>query len=93
MQGAGYYDIRFVSSPEFASRNASKYSVDIDEANIIPLAECDLDALVLRVDEDFFAGTSAVVYVLNTNKDWNHPQSSAVIIDTDSGKIEFSQYG
>jgi hypothetical protein len=49
----------------------------------------------LYVDPSFnrFFSDNAVVYMLTDNRDQNHPHSSAVIVDTGTGAVEFSKYG
>ncbi|MBR1555788.1 MAG: hypothetical protein IJ644_10435 [Oscillospiraceae bacterium] len=42
---------------------------------------------------EFETEKNAEVYVLSSNGDWNHPHTSAVIIDTSSGRIQFSKLG
>ena len=92
MQGTGYYDVRFVTSPERAAAYLEQFTADAAET--MPLAECSPDADTLRIDTAFFGENSrATVCILDTNRNENHPHSSAVIVDPDTGKIEFSKYG
>lgn len=46
-------------------------------------------------DYDFFGtdNPDAVVYVTAAVHNWNHPHSSAVIVDSKKGAVEFSQFG
>ena len=58
----------------------------------------DDNRLTFYLDEEFWAGcwndeSTATIYVLETNLDWNHPHSSVVIIDTVKGKVQFVQEG
>lgn len=48
--------------------------------------------LSVFIDQDFWGGTEATVYVLSAVLNWNHPHSNAVIISSDHSKIQFSQY-
>ena len=61
----------------------------------IPMPECcdDRDSAV-HINEDFFPDPdAATVYILSTNRDWNHPHSKTVTVDPDSGRVEITQYG
>ncbi|MBP0967809.1 MAG: hypothetical protein J5722_09250 [Oscillospiraceae bacterium] len=92
MQGSGYYDVRFVTTPERAAEYLAQFSASAQETH--PLPECDTEANVLRINTAFFGENSgAVVCIMDTNRYQNHPHSGAVIVDPDSGKIELSQYG
>ena len=42
---------------------------------------------------DKYFSESAVVYMLDDNRNFNHPHSSAVIVDTEAGAVEFVKYG
>lgn len=53
--------------------------------------DCGLD---IYSDTDFWSeSTSATVYVISAVHNWNHPHSSAVIIDSEKNMIEFAQLG
>ncbi len=54
----------------------------------------------MRGGSDFFDDTSSgggsdstQIYVLNAVLNWNHPHSTAVIVDTETGLVQFSQLG
>lgn len=106
MQGTGHFSVSFVTSQEQANGYASEYSQKA--VYTVPLREYShssyyyLDAeqkQVLSVytgqlwAKDFAEEQTAVVYVLSTNGDWNHPHSSVVIVDPATGRVEFSQLG
>ncbi|MBR0484225.1 MAG: hypothetical protein IJJ69_05500 [Oscillospiraceae bacterium] len=105
MQGAGHYSILFTTTPEQAKEYEKIYSEQAEY--IIPLSEYALRAyldeeqqkeLVIFGGEEFWEkfftqDNHAVIYLLDTNGDWNHPHTSAVIIDSQSGKIHLSQLG
>ena len=106
MQGTGHYSVAFVTTPETAKEYEKIYSGQASYT--IPLNEYEdygysLDeegkkqAVIFgskEFREEFFTKENhAVIYILNTNGDWNHPHTSAVIIDSQSGKVHFSQLG
>ncbi len=93
MQGTGFYTVHFVTSPERAAEYASQYAGAGAEA--VPLPECcnDPDSAV-HVNRDFFPDPdAAAVYIISTNRDWNHPHSKTVTVDPGSGRVEITQYG
>ena len=54
----------------------------------------DDKSLFIYRDTDFWAeSTSATVYVTSATHNWNHPHSTAVIIDSEKNMIEFAQLG
>ena len=71
------------------------YSIYVDE--ISPKASAtweDDKSLYIYSDTDFWAeSTSATVYVTSATHNWNHPHSTAVIIDSEKNMIEFAQLG
>ena len=107
LQGTGHYSVRFVTDREIAERYASKlaetavhivrlddnYNGSFHVENETP--ENYDDSFYIYKDEEFWndASSSAKVYVLYTDYDWNHPDTSAVLIDPETGKVEFSQLG
>ncbi len=92
MQGTGYFDVHFITSPARAAEYAAQYAAEAEESFV--LAECDLDNNALHADRGFFADApEAVIYVLESNRYFNHPHSSSVVIDLKSGKIELTKYG
>jgi len=42
---------------------------------------------------EFETEINAEIYILHANENWNHPHTSAVIIDSSDGRIQFSQLG
>lgn len=101
MQGTGHYSVEFVTSPERAAAYASRYA---EEAwKVIPLAGYsgsgarypDEGKITVYLNDAFWEGSSpaATIYVLDAVTDPNHPHSSAVIVDTATGKIQFSRLG
>lgn len=54
----------------------------------------DDKSLFIYRDTDFWEGnTTATVYVISATHNWNHPHSTAVIIDSEKNMIEFAQLG
>lgn len=93
MQGTGFYTVHFTAAPERAEEYAAQYAEAGAEA--VPLPDClaDFDSAV-HVNADFFADPdAATVYVLSSNRNWNHPHSKTVTVDPVSGRIEITQYG
>lgn len=96
MQGTGHFSVRFRTSPRRAAEYAeiysrqAKWTIAFDNAIYSePRDECP----DFFSDRDFWGDSSAKVYILDGVADWNHPHSSAVIIDTNTGKIQLSQLG
>ena len=71
------------------------YSISVDEVNPKASAKWEDDkSLYIYSDSDFWSeSTSATVYVISAVHNWNHPHSSAVIIDSEKNMIEFAQLG
>ena len=93
MQGTGFYTVHFVTTPERAAEYAKQYA-DAG-ADAVPLPDCiaDFDSAV-RVNEDFFPEPdAATVYVIQSNRNFNHPHSKTVTVDPVSGRVEITQYG
>lgn len=66
----------------------------VDEVS--PKAESKYEdrGLDIYSDTDFWAeSTSATVYITSATHNWNHPHSTAVIIDSEKNMIEFAQLG
>ncbi|MBP3310413.1 MAG: hypothetical protein J6L05_06360 [Ruminococcus sp.] len=70
-------------------------SVSVEEVSPEAQTEWENDtSLVIHRDIDFWKdNTTAMVYVLSATHNWNHPHSTAVIIDSENGMIEFAQIG
>lgn len=70
-------------------------SIDVEQVS--PKADIgmtDDKSLLVYRDTDFWAeSTSATVYVISATHNWNHPHSTAVIIDSEKNMIEFAQLG
>ncbi|MBQ6944912.1 MAG: hypothetical protein IJN43_11385 [Ruminococcus sp.] len=70
-------------------------SIDVEQVS--PKADIgikDDKSLLVYRDTDFWSeSTSATVYVISAVHNWNHPHSSAVIIDSEKNMIEFAQLG
>ena len=93
MQGTGFYTVHFVTMPERAAEYAKQYAEA--GADAVPLPDCiaDFDSAV-RVNEDFFPEPdAATVYVIQSNRNFNHPHSKTVTVDPVSGRVEITQYG
>lgn len=105
MQGTGHYSVEFVTSPERAAAYASRYAEEAQYT--IPLRSIysssyrfpDSDKEInLYLSSDLWVGywnseSNAQVYVLDAVMNPNHPHSSAIIIDTATGKIQLSELG
>lgn len=70
-------------------------SIDVEQ--ISPKADIGIQddkSLLVYRDTDFWSeSTSATVYVTSATHNWNHPHSTAVIIDSEKNMIEFAQLG
>ena len=108
MQGTGYFSVCFVTSPERASEYERKFSsqaeyiVSLDEFTAASRYSVGGDSndpwevLDIYWNRNFWKKgeePSAQIYVLDAVLNYNHPYSSAVIIDTESGRIQLSQLG
>ena len=107
LQGTGHYSIRFTADSETVKEYerqfsaAAKHTYSIDGNNTgsnfitadLVLPDNSTGTVDVYIDGSFFAGTDAKIYVLDSNYNWNHPHTSAVIIDTAGGKVQFSREG
>ena len=107
MQGTGYYSVTFTTSPERAAEYAAEfapkaqYTISLAEyidSDIYYIGERDpamKNVLDVYVSESMKNGCSdkAKIYVLSAVLNFNHPHSSAVIVDTETGKVQLSQLG
>lgn len=101
MQGTGWFTVRFQTSPERAAAYAAqfadgaRYTIPVSEYGDRYIINAEKDEILyVQLDTAFWKDDpDAQIYVLDAVLNWNHPHSSAVIVDTKSGKIEFSQYG
>ncbi|MGN1100681.1 MAG: hypothetical protein ACI4RG_00710 [Huintestinicola sp.] len=99
LQGAGHYSVCFVTSPEKAAEYAERFSETAQY--IIPLEEydgrysvSDTEEIAAYIDREFWSEPSgAQIYVCETNLNFNHPHTFAVIVDKDRGMIQLSQEG
>ena len=98
LQGAGHYSVRFTTFPERAAEYAEQFEA-VSEF-IIPMSdygdgfETEDGYIFVYYDRDFFADCpQAVTYICQTNQNFNHPYTFALIADTESGKIQLSQLG
>ena len=71
------------------------HSIYVEEVSPKASATWEDDkSLDIYSDTDFWAeSTSATVYVTSAVHNWNHPHSTAVIIDSEKNMIEFAQLG
>ena len=109
LQGAGYYSVRFTADTAqaqeyermFSARAVHTFDFD-DEAHDyygnyfsrnVQLGENDVGSVDVYIDREFFSSGNARIYVIETNYNWNHPHTSAVIIDSAVGKVQFSRNG
>ena len=109
MQGAGNYCVSFVTTPEKAGEYEKLYSAqaeysfpltelynhsyELDKENFKSISVAVGNIWEKSSFEEYATEVNANVYILSTNADWNHPHTSAVIVDAQSGRIEFSQLG
>ena len=109
MQGAGNYCVSFVTTPEKAGEYEKIYSAqaeysfpltelhhhsyELDSENFKSISVAVGSLWEESSFEEYVAEIHTNVYILSTNADWNHPHTSAVIVDAQSGRIEFSQLG
>lgn len=106
MQGIGYYSVEFVTTPEKAAGYASRYAEQA--VYTVPLSDYSgssfyyldekqeqvLDVYVGHIwNTDHSVEVNTTIYVLYTNGNWNHPHSSAVLVDPTTGRVQFSQLG
>lgn len=103
LQGSGHYRVCFTASPEAAQKYENELSAQA--LYIIAVSEFrhgntytvhdkdgnDKGDIFISVPEAFDG--SGTVYVIDTNLDYNHNHSSAVIIDKKSGRIGLIQEG
>ena len=103
-QATGFYSIEFITDHDTAQRFADMYSSKAEY--IIPLKEYDNryeikdfekqegsvedGTLIVYVGDIWENDRSGEIYVLDAVLYWNHPHSSAVIIDVDSGRVQFT---
>lgn len=97
MQGTGHFSVRFVTSPERAAEYSQNYSQQakwtLSYENVSFTATQDQYPDIFA-DRDFWENApGAAVYILDGVVDWNHPHSSAVIIDVQTGRVQLSQLG
>ena len=100
MQGAGHCSARFEASvntieeyeSEYAPRAIKELPLSYFIGNSQENSGINRD-LTVWIDRDFWDSSDATVYVLSAVEDWNHPQSSAVIISKDHTKVQFTQLG
>lgn len=97
LQGTGHFSVSFRTSPERAAEYAEKYSQQAKwtmTSSDAAYSDMQDEYPDIYADRDFWEGdTGAAVYILDGIADWNHPHSSAVIIDVHTGKIQLSRLG
>ena len=109
MQGTGHYSVTYRTSPERAAAYAeedapkAKYTVPLSEYEVGYKVEDftprensyddgTLDVFISEIMREG-ASDSAQIYVLYAALNWNHPHSTAVIVDTETGLVQFSRLG
>lgn len=106
MQGAGHYSVTFnlsaysggdmLLTEEQYSKN-SILAIPLkdypDNGHEVKLSDGTEGTVLVFVDDLMKECPDAVIYVLDTNYNFNHPRTSAVIIDKNNDMIEFSQLG
>lgn len=109
LQGAGHYCVSFITAPEQAQEYEKIYSgqaqyhfpmtelhghsYELDRENFKSVSVIVSSLWEESSFEEYAGETHTNIYILSTNADWNHPHTSAVIVDSQSGRIEFSQLG
>ncbi|MBR1724531.1 MAG: hypothetical protein IJ723_05885 [Ruminococcus sp.] len=108
MQGTGHYTVRFKTSPEKAKEYADRFAAQAqyefmlsEYGDGIDVRDLGYDAtesnctLTIFYDKEFWQKNrqTTKVYVSSASLDWNHPHSSAVLIDEEAGMVELSQLG
>ena len=107
MQGSGSYSVRFKTTPEIAAAYSGKFSpvseyiIPLDKFNglsdyTVTAADGSEGTISVTIDEDFFGNSDSentFVFILETNLNWNHPHTSAVIVDKTNGLIQLSRLG
>lgn len=103
MQGTGHFCVELRTSPETAAAFEAQYAQQA--VKTLPMTDysdstaADEQGRSLSVytgdfwDRDHSQETGCRIYVLSSNWDWNHPHTSAVLVDASAGKIQFSQLG
>ena len=99
MQGTGHFTVSFTADSGYAESLAAEFSGRCTDS--FPLSDysdsADLASTdpVIATDYDFWQGREdgAVVYLLDHSGNVNHPHSTAVIVDTQSGAVSFSRLG
>lgn len=103
MQGSGHYRVSFAASHETVLEYEKEFSkqalyvIDASEfryGNTYTVYGKDGNSkgdIFISIPEAF--GGAGTVYVIDTNLDWNHNHSAAVIIDKKSGRIGLIQEG
>lgn len=109
MQGTGHYSVTYRTSPERAAAYAgeyapkARYTIPLSEYDYGYKVEdftprensYDDGSLDVFISEVMRGGASdsAQIYVLDAVLNWNHPHSTAVIVDTETGLVQFSRLG
>ena len=101
MQGTGYTRLHFSTQSDFVAQCESELQKQAQYTlpfSAFSQGEHFLDGdrektITLAYTREFWedASDDAIVYVLYTNLNWNHPKVDAVIIDRSTGKIEFGK--
>lgn len=97
-QGAGHFSVCFTAPNEYISECMNKYSKSALKCSALTENTGDItkaDDIPFYKNSSFWEGfeSSATVFIISTNDNFNHPKCSAVIIDKGNGRIEFSQLG
>ena len=109
MQGTGYFSVTYRTAPERAAAYAAeyapkaRYTIPLSEYDIGYKVEdftpredsYDDGSLDVSISDIMRGGASesAQIYVLDAVLNPNHPHSTAVIVDTETGLVQFSQLG
>ena len=101
MQGTGHYSIAFNTTPEQMTEFLGEYRAEGGiTKSVLPLSECigggNSDSIpTLWLDEEIRKNVSekAWVCVVDAVYDWNHPHTSAIILDSENNRVQFLQLG
>ncbi|MBO4474229.1 MAG: hypothetical protein J5750_04875, partial [Clostridiales bacterium] len=106
LQGNGHWTVRFVTDKNTAGAYAERYKQDAvytiplswfdrNWYNIPESSEGDHGVITIEYDSEFWQDASpyTMVYVSYSNLNFNHPHTSAVLVDPETGMIELCQTG
>ncbi len=98
LQGAGFYSVYFNTTPERAAEYEKEFSKEakyiIDGNNYSERYRLsETDTILVYLDWSFEVTGNCTIYVLETNLSENHPKTTAFIVNSEKGTVQFSQLG